>query len=69
MNLLPETWQGGIALPPIGIIRSGRKYEGNSLIFDISVPVQAKVRLPDSQEYTVAKGEHRYEVLLQSHQY
>ena len=48
----------------VGTIKSGWAYEGNRLSFDISVPVQAQIRLPNGQEYTVEKGEHRYEVLL-----
>ena len=48
----------------IGAIQSSWQYEGNRLVFDISVPVQAQIKLPNGQEYTAEKGEHRYEVLL-----
>ena len=48
----------------VGTIKSGWAYEGNRLSFDISVPVQAQIRLPNGQEYTAEKGEHQYEVLL-----
>ncbi|MBP5725810.1 MAG: family 78 glycoside hydrolase catalytic domain, partial [Clostridia bacterium] len=49
---------------PIGTIRSGWQYEGNRLVFDISIPVQAWIGLPDGREYTAGKGEHRYEVRM-----
>ena len=48
----------------IGTVKSSWAYEGNRLTFDISVPVQAQVKLPNGQEYTAEKGEHQYEVLL-----
>ena len=49
---------------PIGTIKSGWQYEGNRLTLDVSVPVQAKIKLPNGQEYKVQKGEHQYEILL-----
>ncbi|MBP5728890.1 MAG: alpha-L-rhamnosidase, partial [Clostridia bacterium] len=49
---------------PVGTIKSSWQYEGNRLVFDISVPVQARIRLPDGREYTAEKGEHRYEARL-----
>lgn len=49
---------------PIGTIKSGWSYEGNRLIFDVSVPVPARIKLPNGREYSLEKGEHRYEVLL-----
>ena len=49
---------------PIGTIKSGWSYEGNRLVFDISVPVQAQVRLPNGQEFIAEKGEHHYEIFL-----
>ena len=49
---------------PVGAVRSGWTYESNRLIVDISVPVTARIKLPNGQEYTAEKGAHRYEVLL-----
>ncbi len=49
---------------PVGTIKSGWKYEGSRLIFDITVPVPAMIELPDGEKHEAGKGDHHYEVLL-----
>ena len=49
---------------PAGLIRSAWAYEGDRLLFDISVPVPAEIILPDGTSHHVTKGDHHYEVLL-----
>ena len=47
-----------------GLIRSAWRYEADKLVFDISVPTTAQIRLPDGTVYEAEPGEHRYETAL-----
>ena len=49
---------------PQGEVISCWKYEDNKVIFDITVPKDALLRLPDGSTYNVQRGEHHYEILL-----
>ena len=49
---------------PIRTVRSAWRYKTDWLIFVISVPVPARVELPDGRSYEVNAGEYRYEILL-----
>ena len=49
---------------PVGTIRSAWEYAGDTLRFDISVPVPACIELPNREKHEVAKGDYHYEVLL-----
>ena len=47
-----------------GMIVSGWKYEGGKLVFDIEVPCEAEIILPDGMQYHVSNGGYHYEILL-----
>ena len=49
---------------PVGEIRSSWKYCGNTLMFDICVPIPATILLPNGETFAVKEGEHHYEILL-----
>ncbi len=49
---------------PEGTVTSSWKYEEQNVIFDITVPCEAEVILPDGRKINAEKGEHHYEVLL-----
>ena len=49
---------------PVGTIKSAWRYENDRLSFDISVPVPARIELPDGEKHEVNVGEYRYESLL-----
>ena len=49
---------------PVGTIKSAWRYENDRLSFDISVPVPARIELPNGEKHAVDTGEYRYEVLL-----
>ena len=49
---------------PVGTITSAWKYESDKLIFDFTLPVPARIELPDGEEHEVQEGEHHYEILL-----
>ena len=48
---------------PAGLIKSAWAYEGDKLVFDISVPVPARIELPDGTARSVDAGEYHYEIL------
>lgn len=49
---------------PVGTIESSWRYEENKLLFEINVPKEADIILPDGRNEHVEKGEHCYEILL-----
>lgn len=49
---------------PVGMICSSWKYTEDRLKFDIRVPSEAEIILPDGTRDHVGKGEHSYEILL-----
>ena len=49
---------------PAGLIKSAWKYEGERVLFDITVPVAADIVLPNGEKQHVTKGDHHYELLL-----
>ncbi|MBR3561554.1 MAG: family 78 glycoside hydrolase catalytic domain [Oscillospiraceae bacterium] len=49
---------------PVGTIVSAWAYESDHLTFDITLPVQATICLPDGTTYQTDAGEHHYELLL-----
>ena len=48
----------------LGTIKSAWHYENDKMIFDISVPVPALIKLPNGEKHEVNAGEYRYEVFL-----
>ncbi len=61
LGYVSAEWQS-----PAGLIQSGWRYEGDKLLFDIRIPIKAEIVLPDGREYNEDRGEHHYEILLQS---
>lgn len=49
---------------PYGTIESRWKYENQKLIFDIAVPCEAEVILPNGEVHNVTEGNYHYEILL-----
>ena len=49
---------------PLGVIRSSWAYEGEKLCLDISIPVPARIELPNGETHQADKGEHHYEIHL-----
>lgn len=49
---------------PVGTIRSAWEYRDDKLIFDLSVPIPARIELPNGEKHEVTEGDCRYEVLL-----
>ncbi len=47
---------------PVGIIESGWRYEGDRLILDLRLPIEAVVQLPNGKLQTAAAGTHRFEL-------
>ena len=52
----------GLFLSPVGEIRSEWRYEGEKLQLNISVPVPARICLPDGRTIQVEEGEYQYEI-------
>ena len=49
---------------PKGTIVSRWEYRGDTLVFDLTVPVPARVELPDGSVHEVEKGDWHYEIHL-----
>ena len=49
---------------PVGTIISSWRYEGNTMIYDFTVPCEAELTLPTGEKEHLMKGEHHYEILL-----
>ena len=49
---------------PAGLIKSSWRYEGEKVLFDITVPAAADIVLPNAEKQHVTKGDHHYELLL-----
>ena len=49
---------------PLGTIISGWHYEDDRIVFEISVPVNAQIELPDGSCREAGAGDHTYEITL-----
>ncbi len=49
---------------PYGHVRSTWRYEGDRLLFEITVPIKAVIELPDGSVHHVEKGDYLYECSL-----
>ena len=45
-----------------GLVRSAWKYQKDKIVFDVTVPTAAEIRLPDGQVHQVEPGTYRYEI-------
>ena len=49
---------------PAGTIRSGWAYQQDKLVLDITVPIPARIELPNGEIHQVESGVYHYEILL-----